>query len=418
LVGGIVREVRATVGDTVAAGDVLAVLDSAELGEAKLDYLMHVNEIRSNDRLVPRAQAVHDNTLRLLAFLDCQPSLGDLQTFNGAETGDNLNMLIRAYADATSARQKYEREKRLYEREIASEEEFLAAKTDVEKAAAEYMASRDVVAFAVKQELFEVEAKRRAAKFAAKTAEQRLRLMGVAAKDIHVLDGLAGAAADCGDLGCHGCRAGELAEPWKGYFGNDFARCEIVAPVAGTVVERHIVRGENIGGDADIFTIADTATVWVNLNVHLNQLDSLSPGSTVTVRAEPSGRESHGRIAMLSPIVDRATRTAIARVVLDNDGGYWRPGLFVVGDISVPVPGSSVVVPKNAVQILDGEPVVFVPHGDAFDPVPVRVGRSDRDRVEIVAGLGPGAAYVAAGAFELKAKIVTSGLDPHAGHGH
>jgi len=75
-------------------------------------------------------------------------------------------------------------------------------------------------------------------------------------------------------------------------------------------------------------------------------------------------------------------------------------------------------VPKNAVQTVEGESVVFVPVGTVFEPVPVTLGRTDRERVEITAGLAPGTPYVIRGAFALKAKLVTSGLDPHAGHGH
>ena len=50
--------------------------------------------------------------------------------------------------------------------------------------------------------------------------------------------------------------------------------------------------------------------------------------------------------------------------------------------------------------------------------VPVTIGGSDDRLTEILGGLEEGAEYVAAGAFELKAKIVTSALGGHAGHGH
>jgi len=53
-----------------------------------------------------------------------------------------------------------------------------------------------------------------------------------------------------------------------------------------------------------------------------------------------------------------------------------------------------------------------------FRPVHVSIGESDSRFVEILAGLEQGMEYVAAGAFELKAKIVTSALGGHAGHGH
>ncbi len=418
LVSGIVREVRATVGDRVDTGDVLAVLDSSELGEAKLDYLTKINEILCCSILVPRAQAVHDNTLRLLAFLDGEPALEDLRTFKRGEVGENLKTLTTAYAHALAARQIFEREKGLYAKEIASEQDYLAAKTEYEKAMAEYLAGRDSIAFEIKRALFETTAKLRAAKFEARTSEQRLRLMGIADKEIHALDELILPEKQCTDPKCADCPAGVSEDAREHYFGNGFSRYEIRSPVAGIIVERHIVRGERTDAAAEIFTIADTRTVWVNLTVYLKNLDAVRVGGEVTVRAEHSGREARGRITMVSPIVDKETRTATARVVLENADDIWRPGVFVVGRIAVSAKKASVVVPKNAVQTIEGESVVFVPEGGEFKPVPVRIGRSDRERVEIISGLAPGTPFVARGAFELKAKLVTGSLGSHAGHGH
>jgi hypothetical protein len=61
---------------------------------------------------------------------------------------------------------------------------------------------------------------------------------------------------------------------------------------------------------------------------------------------------------------------------------------------------------------------VFVEHEGAFETTPVTLGRSDSASVEIVAGLPAGSRFASEGAFQLKAAIVTSALDPHAGHGH
>ncbi len=53
-----------------------------------------------------------------------------------------------------------------------------------------------------------------------------------------------------------------------------------------------------------------------------------------------------------------------------------------------------------------------------FEILPVRTGFTGEHAVEILSGLHEGDAYVAAGAFELKAETVTANLDAHAGHGH
>ncbi|NLF17988.1 MAG: efflux RND transporter periplasmic adaptor subunit, partial [Lentisphaerae bacterium] len=287
-----------------------------------------------------------------------------------------------------------------------------------EKAAAEYRAARDSASFQVRQELAEAEASARAARFAARTAEQRLRIMGLSAEAVQRLDALVLPEKPCDDPNCKDCATGASAEEREHAFGNGFASYEVRAPIAGRIVERHLSLGEKVGEDSDLFTVADTATVWAELTVHLRDLAALEVGAEVTIEAQHASAATRGRIAMLSPTVDAATRTATARVVIENDSGEWRPGVFVTGVVRVAAQSLPVVLPKQAVETVDGQAVVFVAKGDAFMPVPVETGLSDRERVEVVSGLSAGTPVVVKGAFAIKAKRVTSTLDSHAGHGH
>ena len=54
------------------------------------------------------------------------------------------------------------------------------------------------------------------------------------------------------------------------------------------------------------------------------------------------------------------------RVEVDNRDGGLRPGQFVTGLIRTAAAAKSVVVPREAVQLIAGETVVFVPKGDGF----------------------------------------------------
>ncbi len=77
------------------------------------------------------------------------------------------------------------------------------------------------------------------------------------------------------------------------------------------------------------------------------------------------------------------------------------------------------IIEKEAVQTLDEKTVVFVAiDADEFAVVEVVVGQADEQFICILEGLTSSAKYVASGAFELKAKIVTGSLSGHAGHGH
>ncbi|MCP4246762.1 MAG: efflux RND transporter periplasmic adaptor subunit [bacterium] len=190
------------------------------------------------------------------------------------------------------------------------------------------------------------------------------------------------------------------------------------APFDGTVIERHLTLGEKHSDEFGAFTIADLTSVWANLAVYQKDLPYVREGLEVTFAVGGGMPQVRGRIAYLAPVVDEKTRTALARVVLPNDRGDLRPGLFVSAELSIGQEHAPVVVPKSAVQRMGEQSVVFLDTDEGFTPAPVALGRSNESGIEILSGLAVGQRYVTEGAFELKAKIVTSGLGAHAGHGH
>ncbi|MCK5125611.1 MAG: efflux RND transporter periplasmic adaptor subunit [candidate division Zixibacteria bacterium] len=193
----------------------------------------------------------------------------------------------------------------------------------------------------------------------------------------------------------------------------------ITAPISGWVIERHLTLGEFVSEENSIFVIADLSTVWVNLAVYPKDANRIKKGKTAIIKSIGTGSTTTGTIEYVTPIIDPRTRSLTARITLPNPDNVWRPGSFVQATITTEAGRESLVVEKNAVQYLDGESVVFVADGpNKFRPVVVVTGDIDANYTQITMGLNEGTKYVSTGAFELKAKIVTSNLDAHAGHGH
>ncbi len=193
----------------------------------------------------------------------------------------------------------------------------------------------------------------------------------------------------------------------------------IKAPISGWIIARHITLGEFVSQENSIYILADLSTVWVNLAVYSKDADRVKAGMQVDIAAVGSDLQTQGTIAYVSPIIDISTRSLTARIILQNNGSKWRPGTFVRARITTDDGHEGLLVKRNAVQILDGESVVFVLKGEnQFAPVVVRTGDYDAENIIVTAGLEAETEYVSDGAFELKAKIVTSNLDAHAGHGH
>ena len=201
-------------------------------------------------------------------------------------------------------------------------------------------------------------------------------------------------------------------------FENDasFTRYEMAAPFDGTIIRKHLTLGEVLKDDTEAFVIADLRSVWVQLTAYQKDLPFLRLGQSVRISGGPGGGEATGTVGYISPMVDEATRTASARVVLPNHDGLWRPGSFVTATIDVDRVQVQVLVPKSALQTVDDQTVVFVETDEGFEPQAISIGRTNQTHTEVLSGLQPGQRYVAEGAFTLKAQLSKGAFGD--GHGH
>ncbi|MBA2881894.1 cobalt-zinc-cadmium efflux system membrane fusion protein [Desulfosalsimonas propionicica] len=301
-VPGFTREVLKKAGDAVAAGEVLAVIDSRELADVKSEYLT------ARKRL-------------------------DL------------------------ARAGFEREKRLWNQKITSEQEFLDAKTA--------MAEADIQLYSAKQKLLALGFD---AQYVAGLSDQRKESL---------------------------------------------TRYNITAPTGGIVTDRNLSVGEVVDSQSDVFVVADLSRVWVNLTVYQKDLGAVAKGQPVTIVADKINARAEGRIDYVSPVVDEATRTATARVILDNSDGRWRPGLFVTGKVDMKSTPADIMVPKSAIQAIDEKPVVFVRTGNGFAPAHVEIGKRNTTHVEIAAGIAPNTHIVVTHTFMLKSELKKESIGGH-----
>jgi membrane fusion protein, heavy metal efflux system len=305
-VPGIARTVKANEGDEVAEGDVLAVLDSRELADAKAAYLA---------------------SLERLAL----------------------------------AKDNYDRAETLVGKRIVSEKTHLTAKTDFAEA-----------------------------RINLRSARQKLLALGIGEP-----------------------RLKEIAEQDD----VDLTAYVMYAPLGGTIVARHLTHGESVSIDREAFIIADVSTVWVDVSIYAHDLERVEPGQAVTIITD-GGLQVDGKIAFVTPNVSEETRTANARVELENAPRHLRPGMFVTARIALTADSVDVRIPANALQTHEGQSVVFVRDGDdgPLKPRAVTLGRSNGTYVEVLGGLKPGEAVVAEGAFLVKSQLAKSDFDD--GHNH
>lgn len=195
---------------------------------------------------------------------------------------------------------------------------------------------------------------------------------------------------------------------------------DITAPFDGSVIAKDIAVGEKYADDNTqvLFVVSDLNRLWVELRADYSELKQVKNGMTVEV-VPLGGKEAvSGKVIYVSRVIDEVSRKGFVRVELDSSSAKLNSGEFAIGRITLDTARTAVIVPREAVQLIAGEQVVFIPQKGDFITRPVKTGLSNGREVEIVSGLAAGTEYVSSGAFELKAVLLTAGMDPHAGHGH
>jgi cobalt-zinc-cadmium efflux system membrane fusion protein len=188
-------------------------------------------------------------------------------------------------------------------------------------------------------------------------------------------------------------------------------RYEIRAPFDGMIIEKHIALGEAVKEDASIFIISDLSSVWAEMIISAKDLNLVKVGEKVTIKATALDSSAIGMVSYVGALMGEQTRTAKARVTLDNPQMAWRPGLFITVDVVAKEIEVPIAVLSDAIQTINDKPVVFIRVSDGFMAQTVETGLSDGKATQIVEGLKSGTPYAVNGSFVLKAEHGKSSVE-------
>lgn len=194
------------------------------------------------------------------------------------------------------------------------------------------------------------------------------------------------------------------------------------APADGVVMSREVEAGAYVEAGQILYRLADLSNLWVYLEVPEGEASGLRPGLVVEfqVQALP-GERFPGRVAFVQPTVHPEARTVRVRVDLPNPSGRLRPGMFVTGDLELPVEASPgeregrlpLVIPATAPLLTGERAVVYVqlpaPDGPAYEGREVVLGPRAGDWWVVKEGLREGELVVRRGNFRIDAELQIRG---------
>jgi cobalt-zinc-cadmium efflux system membrane fusion protein len=192
---------------------------------------------------------------------------------------------------------------------------------------------------------------------------------------------------------------------------------ELRAPMSGRIAERRVDLGSLVGREgqeSELFVIVDARVVWAELALPATDLAVVREGQQISVDPGQGADPLPATIMFVSPLLEKDTRLARVVASVDNPSHALRPGMFVTAHIPFQQIRPDIVVPKSAVQSVDGQSVVFVRTPEGFEPRKIVTSREDSKSFEVTSGLSRGDRIATANTFVLKADLGRG----EAGHAH
>jgi cobalt-zinc-cadmium efflux system membrane fusion protein len=181
----------------------------------------------------------------------------------------------------------------------------------------------------------------------------------------------------------------------------------VLAPVTGEIVERLVGPGQLLQtGVTQCFTISNTNSVWVLVNVYQSDLPFVHVGDAVEINTDSYAELFHGKISYLAPALDPNTRTLQARIVTENPGKKLKKDMYVAATVNAGSIPDAITVPDAAIlRDTENQPFVYVQAGpNQFARRVVTLGQSVKGRTQITSGLKESEQVVGDGSLFLQFK--------------
>ncbi|WP_417748325.1 efflux RND transporter periplasmic adaptor subunit [Rosistilla oblonga] len=383
----IVTELRVTPGQAVQGGQLLAVLRSPEIGQARAEILKRRAQQQIAQQVLERETTVAKNLLRLSSMLDQDRSVDAIDdSLADLALGSYRQEIMTAYANLQLSAELLDNIAPLANSGAVTGRAIRERRAERQLAEAAFRTARDQATFAAEQARLNAEA----------DLAEADRQLSLAYQAVETL-------------------LGYKQDPQSVALDNEssLSRLEVRAPFAGTIESRSFANNERVSRGDSLVVLANTDTLYVSANIRESDWSAvgIQPGTIVSVTVPAlDDRRFEARIHYVGRQVQTDTNSVPLIATIDNREGLLRPGMFV--RVTVPIGEARQtlsVKPESVVQHENQEFVFVDMNGGTFQRVNVSTGQAVEDWVEVTEGLSDGQLIVTHGAFLLKSELLLQG---------
>lgn len=384
MMDGILREVRVRLGQNVTAGQVLAMLDCRDVGQAKLELVKVRLSLEFAQSQYDRTRQTTENALAMVESMLVETPIVEIEKrFKDRPIGDLRQQLMGSYSKRLQAKSQFDSVSRPESRGAVSEATIIKNRSEYETAESIYRALCEELK---NQGMLQVRAsqqKLREAQTALSLARAQLMMYGYRPEEVDQMD--------------------PLTE------GSAVSLYPVRAPFMGTILEQHAVIAERISPNVQMFQIADLSRLWLQTDIYESDLSFVNDlaGQKIRFRTNlASFPMGEAQVFSVGGSIDPATRTLPITATVDNTKGMLKAGMFAEVELSQPGP-DAITLPLEAIQRDGAQAFVFVLESeDLFRKTNVTLGRESQGFQEIETGLQPGQKVAVKGGFILKSELM------------
>jgi RND family efflux transporter MFP subunit len=187
--------------------------------------------------------------------------------------------------------------------------------------------------------------------------------------------------------------------------GSQLAYYKVTAPIAGTVGDIQVNVGDRVTRSTVLTTIDENDTLEVYINVPVPQAPQLKLGLPVRLVDDRAQTLATNQITFISPNVDTATQSVLAKAQLVEGRGQYRSDQFVRARI-VWTTAPGLTIPVTAITRINAQYFAFVAEksdqGTVAKQKPVQLGDIIGNDYVVQSGLAPGEQLIVSGLQKIR----------------
>ncbi len=186
---------------------------------------------------------------------------------------------------------------------------------------------------------------------------------------------------------------------------------DVSSPKGGVVDAVNIAVGQSVEPATALFQVSDRSQVNLVARVYEEDLGKVQVGQDARIHTlSYPDRVFDGKVTLIGPALDPASRTAQVWFRLANPDGLLKPNLFAKAVVVLKRNETALAVPNAAIIEANGEKFVFVRQGAVFNRVEIAIGVGDDEYTEVTDGLVPGDEVAVQGNRQLYTLWLTGGM--------